>query len=54
MSPHVSPGKRTVSIYLPSEVIDGSRRHGLNISGISQNALKDTISEIFDDVAFDV
>ena len=46
MSPHVSLGKKSVMIYLPTELVDESRRYGLNISRISQNALKDTISKL--------
>jgi len=46
MSPHFSPGKRTISIYLPSQIIAESRRRGLNISRITLNALKETISKL--------
>ncbi len=38
-SPHVSPGKRENSIYLPAELVTEARRLGLNISRISENTL---------------
>jgi hypothetical protein len=35
-----------VMIYLPVNLVRESRRYGLNISGISRNALRDTISKL--------
>jgi len=46
MTPHVSPGRRIISIYLPSDLVAESRRLGLNISRISQNALTDAITKL--------
>jgi hypothetical protein len=46
MSPHVSLGNKSVMIYLPTSLVHESRRYGLNISGISRKALRDTISRL--------
>jgi post-segregation antitoxin (ccd killing protein) len=46
MSPYVSLGKKSVMIYLPTHLVHESRGHGLNISRISQNALKDIVSKL--------
>jgi hypothetical protein len=46
MSPYVSLGNKSVMIYLPTNLVRESRRYGLNISGISRNALRDTISRL--------
>lgn len=46
MSPHVSLGNKSVMIYLPIDLVHESRRHGLNISRISQNALTDAITKL--------
>jgi hypothetical protein len=46
VSPHVSLGNKSVMIYLPINLVRESRRYGLNISGISRNALRDSISRL--------
>jgi len=46
MSPHVSLGKKSIVIYLPTELVTEARRFGLNISRITYNALTEKISTL--------